>query len=123
MHCVSVFLSWSVQCKNHVDIVGGPDRPLPDKAPQDAAAASATGTRVGELAAVSTTASNLYSRLSAALVERGYVVQFDHQVSGCLYILSILRENLANLNEQIDSLKVGSRDMVAQVRTTCNIEL
>jgi len=100
--------------------VGGPDRPLPQKAPAPARsgsedAAGSVGTAAAGIAAGAAAAqTSIYNRLTSAVGERGYVTFFDWQQVQQL-ILLYYRQILGDLEERFNSLEEGSRNMVAQV--------
>jgi hypothetical protein len=124
MRCVSStwfkFL-WKLLCQ--LLEVAGPDRPVPEpKVPpmkENAPGVAKDGTGMGKNArelktAASSTTSDLYGRLHSALTERGCVPgPFLHNRKSDSSFMS--SEDLAALNNRLESLEEGSRTMVAQV--------
>jgi len=84
------------------ELLGGPDRPIPEKpelgssSTEEGLTGTAAGAAAGFVAGASAMQTNLYNRLSSAVNERGQL--------------------LGDLNERFNSLEEGSRSMVAQAK-------
>ncbi|PPQ66367.1 hypothetical protein CVT26_011086 [Gymnopilus dilepis] len=77
-------------------LLGGPDRPIPEKEGEAGGAGSAANAASGFVAGAAAVHANLYNKLTSAMNERGQM--------------------LGDLEERFNSLEEGSRSMVAQVR-------
>ncbi|KDR85736.1 hypothetical protein GALMADRAFT_218826 [Galerina marginata CBS 339.88] len=83
------------------DLLGGPNRPIPEKvdlgeASGEGVTASASGAAAGLVAGAAAVQANLYNRLTSAMNERGQL--------------------LGDLEERFNSLEEGSRGMLAQAK-------
>ena len=104
--------------------VGGPDRPVPEKiarekaqtATDDASDGGPYGPTAGLAAGAAAVQTSLYNKLSGVLGERGCVLSPTCPMRA--FLLFFCRELLGDLEERIQSLGEGSRNMAAQV-TSC----
>ena len=69
-------------------------------------------------AGMSSGVGDLYNRLGSAIAERGYV--WLHGEVWIRMLTLCIREMLGDLQQSLDNLGQESKNMVAQVRSTCS---